>query len=177
MLITSDQLRKVWTHAPAARCGLFAPLLNAAMTRFGIDTDEEIAEFLAQVSHESAEGHYLQEIASGTAYEGRKDLGNTQPGDGVRYKGRGLIQCTGRVNYQLMGHLLDLDLIAHPELLEEPQNACNSAAAFWWNHHLDDLALKKDFVAVTKVINGGTNGLADRQQYLALADKALSGNA
>lgn len=173
MSITPDQLRKIWTHAPQARCAQFAPLLSDAMARFEIDTQEEVAEFIAQVSHESGEGRYLQEIASGAAYEGRKDLGNTQPGDGVRFKGRGLIQCTGRVNYVLMGMLLKLDLIANPELLEEPKNAVDSAAAFWWNHKLDDLALKKDFVAVTKVINGGTNGLASREQYLALARAAI----
>jgi putative chitinase len=177
MLITSDQLRKVWIHAPAARCDQYAPLLSDAMARFGIDTDEEIAEFLAQVSHESAEAHYLEEIASGEAYEGRKDLGNTEPGDGVKFKGHGLIQCTGRKNHLLMGMLLGLDLITNPRLLCEPKNACDSAAAFWWNHHLDDFALKKDFVGETKVINGGTNGLADRQQYLALAYKARLGMA
>jgi putative chitinase len=173
MSITTDQLRQIWTHAPAARCAQFAPLLNDAMARFGIDTPEEIAEFIAQISHESAEGHFLQEIATGDAYEGRKDLGNTHPGDGRRYKGRGLIQCTGLVNYILMGHLLELDLVNHPELLEEPKNATDSAAAFWWNHHLDNLALKKDFVAVTKVINGGTNGLASREAYLKLARAAV----
>jgi putative chitinase len=173
MSINPDQLRKIWTHAPAARCAQFAPLLSDAMARFGIDTEEEIVEFIAQISHESGEGQWLKELASGVAYEGRKDLGNTEAGDGVRYKGRGLIQCTGRVNYVLMGMLLKLDLIANPELLEEPKNATDSAAAFWWNHKLDDLAIKKDFVAVTKVINGGTNGLADRQQYLARARAAL----
>ncbi|MBF3563842.1 glycoside hydrolase family 19 protein [Burkholderia pseudomallei] len=177
MSITSDQLRKIWTHAPIDRCATYAPLLSDAMAKFEIDTPEEIVEFLAQISHESAEGRYTLEIASGQAYEGRKDLGNTQPGDGVRYKGRGLIQCTGRTNYLLMGVLLDLDLIAHPELLEQPQYACLSAAAFWWNHKLDNLALKKDFIAVTKVINGGTNGLADRQAYLVLARRVIPGAA
>lgn len=173
MSITSDQLRKIWTHAPAARCVQFAPLLSDAMARFGIDTDEEIVDFLAQVSHESGEGQWLEELASGKAYEGRLDLGNTEPGDGVKFKGHGMIQCTGRKNHLLMGMLLDLDLIANPRLLCEPKNACDSAAAFWWNHKLDDFALKKDFVGETKVINGGTNGLADRQQYRALARKAL----
>jgi putative chitinase len=176
MSVTSDQLRKIWTHAPSVRCVSFAPLLSSAMQRFGIDTPEEIVEFLAQVSHESGEGQWLKELASGKAYEGRKDLGNTQPGWGVLYKGRGLIQCTGYTNYVLMGHLLGLDLINHPELLEEPANACLSAAAFWWNHHLDNLALKKDFVGVTKVINGGTNGLKEREEYLALARAALGVN-
>lgn len=177
MSVTSAQLRKIWTHAPVARCELYAPLLTSAMARFGIDTPEEIVEFLAQISHESAEGRYTLELASGQAYEGRKDLGNTQAGWGVRYKGRGLIQCTGYANYLLMGMLLDLDLIAHPELLEQPEYACLSAAAFWWNKNLDDLALKKNFIAVTKVVNGGTNGLADRQMYLALARKVIPGAA
>jgi putative chitinase len=173
MSITSDQLRQIWRNASATRCEKFAPLLSDAMARFGIDTNEEIVYFLAQVSHESGEAQWLEELASGKAYEGRKDLGNTQPGDGVRYKGRGLIQCTGRTNYQLMGMMLDLDLISNPEQLCEPKNAVDSAAAFWWNHKLDNIALKKDFVAVTKVINGGTNGLADRQLYLSRARAAI----
>jgi putative chitinase len=169
MSLSSDQLRKIWTHAPAARCVQFAPLLEATMARFEISTPEQIVDFLAQVSHESGEGQWLKELASGQAYEGRKDLGNTTPGFGVKYKGRGLIQCTGYVNYVLMGHLLDLDLINHPELLEEPQHASDSAGAFWWNHHLNKFADKQDFVGETKAINGGTNGLADRQHYRDLA--------
>jgi putative chitinase len=174
MSITAAQLQRVWKRAPAARCALFAPLLSDAMARFGIDTLEETAEFIAQVSHESGEGQWLEEIASGKAYEGRLDLGNTEPGDGEKFKGHGMIQCTGRKNHLLMGMLLGLDLIANPRLLCEPKNACDSAAAFWWNHKLDDLAAKKDFVKVTKVVNGGTNGLAERQAYLALARAALT---
>ncbi len=87
--------------------------------------------FIAQIAHESGELTYVQEIASGKAYEGRKDLGNTQPGDGIRYKGRGLIQLTGRANYEKYGQLMGLDLINNPELLEEPEFAALSAAYFW----------------------------------------------
>lgn len=177
MQITVAQLRKIWTHAPLARCELYAPLLSNAMARFEIDTDERIVQFLAQVSHESGEGLYVEEIASGAAYEGRKDLGNTEPGDGVFFKGHGLIQCTGRRNHLLMGMILDLDFVASPRLLCEPTNAADSAAAFWWNNYINKKADKQDFVAVTKAVNGGTNGLADRQQYLALARKALTGNS
>jgi putative chitinase len=177
MSITPDQLRKIWTHAPAARCALYAPLLSDAMARFEIDTRERVVQFLAQVSHESGEGRYVEEIASGAAYEGRKDLGNSEPGDGIFFKGHGLIQCTGRRNHLLMGMMLDLDLIANPRLLCEPKNATDSAAAFWWNNYINTRADKQDFVAVTRAINGGTNGLADRQQYLKLARAAITETA
>jgi putative chitinase len=155
------------------RAEKFLAPLNAAMEEFGIDTPARQAAFLAQIGHESAQLRYVRELASGEAYEGRKDLGNTSPGDGVKYKGRGLIQITGKTNYVQMMMALDLDCVEHPEVLEEPVNACRSAAWWWNNRGLNQLADKGDFLRITKVINGGTNGLADREALYKAAKNVL----
>ncbi len=148
--------------------------LNEAMNTYGItDTPIREAAFIAQVAHESGSFRYTQEIASGQAYEGRADLGNTNPGDGVRFKGRGYIQITGRANYAKCGEALSLDLLKHPELLEEVPNACKSAAWFWYVHGLNQLADSGDFVGVTRRINGGTNGYPDRLGFYERAQKVL----
>lgn len=129
--------------------------------------------FLAQVGHESAELRYTEELASGIAYENRKDLGNTQPGDGVRYKGRGLIQITGRSNYALCGLALDLPLLDQPQLLSQVDNAVLSAGWFWENNNLNSYCDKDDFIGLTKRINGGTNGLANRQELYGRSLKVI----
>ncbi len=122
--------------------------------------------FLAQVGHESGGLHWLREIWGPTAtqqrYEGRADLGNTQPGDGSKFRGRGLIQTTGRSNYEATGDALGLPLLDHPELLETPTNAARSAAWFWKSHGLNDLADEGDFMRITRRINGGLNGYDKR---------------
>jgi putative chitinase len=167
-MMTPADLLEIMPFAKSRIAAFFSPIV-AAMEEFDINTQARQAAFLAQVGHESGQLRYVRELASGAAYEGRKDLGNTQPGDGIRFKGRGLIQITGRTNYAACGAALKLDLIAHPELLEEPENACRSAGWFWKTHGLNELADAGDQVRVTKRINGGTNGLADR---LALFEKA-----
>lgn len=167
-MITADQLRKIMPHAKT-KADLFVGPLNAAMEEFGINTPTRQAAFLAQIGHESGQFRYVRELASGAAYEGRKDLGNNQPGDGVRFRGRGLIQITGRANYIKCMMALDIDCVEHPELLEEPINATRSAAWFWKSHGLNELADAGDQVKVTRRINGGINGLADR---LALFERA-----
>ncbi|RML20109.1 Prophage PssSM-02, lytic enzyme, partial [Pseudomonas syringae pv. lapsa] len=103
-----------------------------------------------------------------------KDLGNTVAGDGSKYRGRGLIQVTGRANYEECGEALGLDLIDHPELLELPQHAAMSAAWFWHRAALNTLADMGDLLTITKRINGGTNGLADRQALYARALEVLA---
>lgn len=160
---------------PAAgpRCLKFHVHLNEAMDEFGIHTMERKRSFLAQIAHESGQLHYLQEIASGIRYEGRKDLGNTQPGDGVKFKGRGLIQITGRANYTACMLALDIDCVEHPELLEQPRHAARSAGWFWKTHGLNELADLGDQVKVTKRINGGTNGLAERLAFFAAASRVI----
>lgn len=155
------------------RVAVFAEPLNAAMMEFNISTKARQASFLAQVGHESGQLRYVRELASGEAYEGRKDLGNTQPGDGVRFKGRALLQITGRANYKACGDALGFDLIAHPELLETPVLACRASAWWWRSHGCNELADKGDQTLVTRRVNGGTNGLQDRLALFAVADRVL----
>lgn len=162
MAITSKQLQWIYKEADPKRIERFLPHLNATLDEFEINTPQRIRMFLAQIGHESGQLRYVRELASGAAYEGRKDLGNTSPGDGVRYKGRGLIQITGRSNYGLVSLALGLPLLEKPELLEEDQNACRSAGWFWYKSNLNSLADMGLFREITKRINGGYNGYADR---------------
>ena len=173
MPITAQQLLQILPNA-GAKAGVFVPVLNTAMLRYQIVGAKRVAAFIAQIGHESGQLVYVREIWGPTPaqskYEGRKDLGNTVAGDGFKYRGRGLIQITGRANYAACGEALGLDLINHPELLEQPQYACLSAAWFWATNGLNTLADADKFEAITRRINGGLNGQADRQ---ALYDKAL----
>jgi putative chitinase len=148
--------------ASAPSANAFAAALTAAMLEFDIDTPRRQAAFLAQVCHESGSLRYVREIASGNAYEGRKDLGNVHPGDGPRFKGRGLLQITGRANYMQCGAALGLDLVTAPEQLEEPGPACRSAGWFWRSRDLNRYADVDRFGSLTRAINGGYNGLDDR---------------
>ncbi|MGY2190485.1 glycoside hydrolase family 19 protein [Pseudomonas pergaminensis] len=173
MPITEQQLLQILPNA-GRQAGVFVPVLNAGMGKYGIVTKLRIAAFIAQVGHESGQLRYVREIWGPTAqqagYEGRVDLGNTVPGDGFKYRGRGLIQITGRANNAACGEALGLDLINKPELLEQPQYAAMSAAWFWSTRGLNTLADQGEFLKITRRINGGLNGLADRQ---ALYEKAL----
>ena len=173
MNLTLQQLITIMPNA-RSKAGIFLPALNAAMLEFGINTPARQASFLAQLARESGQLLYVRELASGAAYEGRKDLGNVQPGDGVRFRGRGLIQVTGRSNYAACGKALGLDLLAQPALLEQTVNACRSAGWFWQSRGLNALADAGDQVAVTRRINGGTNGLAERLAYFKVAQKVLA---
>ena len=177
MLITQQQLLQILPNAgPVA--GVFVPVLNAAMGHYQIVGTKRVAAFIAQIGHESGQLKYVKEIWGPTAaqakYEGRKDLGNTVAGDGSKYRGRGLIQITGRANYMACGEALSLDLITQPELLEKPQHACMSAAWFWASKGLSTLADAGQFDKITRRINGGQNGAADRQALYARALKVLA---
>ena len=176
MSITRQQLLQILPNAgPVA--GVFVPVLNTAMVRYHIIGPKRVAAFIAQIGHESGQPKYVKEIWGPTSaqarYEGRKDLGNTVAGDGPKYRGRGLIQITGRANYIMCGEALALDLINHPELLEKPQHACMSAAWFWLTRGLNTLADAGQFDRITRRINGGQNGAADRQALYARALKVL----
>ena len=176
MSLTQWQLLQILPNAsPVA--GVFVSVLNTAMNRYQIIGIKRIAAFIAQIGHESGQLRYLKEVWGPTAaqarYEGRAALGNTMPGDGFRYRGRGLIQITGRANYAACGEGLGLDLIKQPELLEEPQHACMSAAWFWATNGLNTLADTGCFDQITQRINGGQNGAKDRQAFYALAQKVL----
>jgi len=196
MPITQQQLLQIFPQArPVA--GFFVAALNAAMARYRIDSPVRVAAFLAQVGHESAQLTRLvenlnysakglqstwpnrfdaalaaqlerkpEQIAN-IAYDGR--MGNTAPGDGWRYRGRGLTQVTGKSNYQAAGKALGLDLVAHPEWLEQPECAAMSAAWFWSANGCNELADAGLFAKITRTINGGLTGQAER---LALRDRA-----
>ncbi|UFQ02273.1 glycoside hydrolase family 19 protein [Pseudomonas fitomaticsae] len=172
MPINQQQLLQILPNA-GAKAGLFAPALNTAMQRYQIVGTKRVAAFIAQTGHESGQLRYVREIWGPTPaqsrYEGRADLGNTVPGDGRKYCGRGLIQITGRANYAACGEALGLDLINQPEQLELPQYAAMSAAWFWKQKGLNELADRDQFNTITRRINGGLNGLEDR---LALWEKA-----
>ncbi|NVZ45539.1 glycoside hydrolase family 19 protein [Pseudomonas tolaasii] len=173
MPITEQQLLQILPNA-GRQAGVFVSALNEAMNRYAIVGPLRVAAFIAQTGHESGQLRWVREIWGPTAqqlgYEGRADLGNTVKGDGSKFRGRGLIQVTGRANYVACGEALGLDLIGKPELLELPQHAAMSAAWFWSTRGLNTLADQKDFAKITRRINGGLNGQADRQ---ALYEKAL----
>lgn len=160
--LTLYQLEHIYKEAPIARLSRFLPHLNSTFDEFEINTPQRLRMFLAQIGHESGQLRYVRELASGEAYEGRKDLGNTSPGDGVRYKGRGLIQITGKSNYALVSLALGLPFLEKPELLEEDSAATRSAGWFWYKSNLNTLADEGKFELITKKINGGLNGYADR---------------
>ena len=177
MSITQQQFLQILPSAgPVA--GVFVPVLNAAMGHYQIVGTKRVAAFIAQIGHESGQLKYVKEIWGPTVaqakYEGRKDLGNTVAGDGSKYRGRGLIQITGRANYMACGEGLGLDLVKQPELLEKPQHACMSAAWFWATKGLSTLADAGQFDKITQRINGGQNGAADRQALYARALKVLA---
>ncbi len=141
---------------------------NALFPRFGIMLHPlRLAHFMAQLIHESGSFRYMEEIASGQAYEGRADLGNTQPGDGKRYKGRGPIQITGRANYRRYGRKIGIDIERHPEIAAVPSIGLQLALEYWDSKSLNVLAEADDVVGITKKINGGDNGLDDRKAHLA----------
>lgn len=190
-LITEDHLAAIAGHPTALMRGL-AEWINATCPSYEIVSAQEFRHFLAQACHETDRFKTLKEYASGQAYEGRADLGNTRPGDGIRYKGRGIFQTTGRANYLQLGikkGRRDL-FINNPELLEQPEYAVWSACEYWQKRSLNDIAnhldtdvLKKkykgniidvspvEFISIT--INGGFNGMDGRKKYYAIAQQVL----
>jgi putative chitinase len=176
MAITQQQLLQILPNARPV-VGVFVPVLNTAMQRYQIVGRKRVGAFIAQLGHESGQLRYVREIWGPTPaqakYEGRADLGNTQSGDGSKYRGRGLIQITGRANYAACGEALGLDLITQPELLELPQYAAMSAAWFWKQNGLNDLADRDQFNTITRRINGGLNGLQDRLEIWSRARAVL----
>lgn len=156
------------------RAEKYLPYLNCFAKEFEINTPLRWVHYLAQIAHESCELKYTQEIASGKAYEGRKDLGNIRKGDGVKYKGRGLIQITGRANYTAYKKYCGYDVVSNPELLAQPFGATRSSMWYWKTHGLNELADADNFLKITRKINGGTNGLESRKEYLTKAKRALN---
>lgn len=164
--------------ANSKQIGKYVPILNELMPYYDINTHLRVSHFLAQCLHESDRFQAVREYASGEAYEGRRDLGNVVPGDGPRFKGRGIFQLTGRANYTAFANRFKIDCVNHPELLEQPRWAVASALHYWNSRKINAL-VDKDYpepeepgdmsVAeqrlreVTRRINGGYNGLNDRR--------------
>ncbi|MCQ4257489.1 glycoside hydrolase family 19 protein [Stutzerimonas stutzeri] len=182
MQITEQQLLHVMPNV-RRNAGVFVSAINAMCHRWQINTPKRMAAFLAQIGHESGQLRYVRELGS-DAYLTKYDtgplalrLGNTPEadGDGQRYRGRGLIQITGRFNYLKcsVGLFGDDRLINEPELLEQPHWAAESAGWFWFVKGLNVKADALDFVGITRTINGGTNGLADRRELWARAREVI----
>lgn len=187
MIITADILKEIAPASKKTNYKLLPDLahwMNEWFPHFEIDTPQELRHILAQLAHESDSFNTLEEYASGEAYEGRKDLGNVFPGDGIKFKGRGPIQNTGRANYQRLGEKLHKPtfFIDNPELLETPQWGIWAAGVFWQDKGLNDFANMSDnhliFVKrfnkylspieyITYRINGGQNGLFERREFYA----------
>lgn len=172
-MIKPAQIKAIMPAATATNIATYSPLLATWMPAYLIYTPIRQAAFLAQIAHESGQLRYVREIADGSTYEGRKDLGNQYPGDGVKFKGRGLIQITGRANYKNISTAFDIDFIKEPALLELPTYACRSACWWWEVHNLNELADKDDMKGMTRRINGGLNGFADRMVFYARAKKVF----
>lgn len=183
MKVTADQLCKILTIPQESialthgRCVKWEKAINDALEYAEANTLNRAGNFIAQTAHESGRFVFVKELwgptPTQTGYEGRADLGNTVPGDGKLFRGRGLIQVTGRANYAKCADALGLPLLAHPEMLEETEHAARSAAWFWKTHGLNALADTGNVLAVTKRINGGTNGLDERIRFTKLALEVL----
>lgn len=142
----------------------------AEMAKNGITSKNEVAAFLSQIATETGNLKWLEEIASGAAYEGRRDLGNTQPGDGRRFKGRGLIQLTGRANYERFAKYAGRpDIMQNPQLVSQDPTLAVQSAIFYWNTRkgLREAAQRGDIDKVSRLVNGGTNGLKERRENFA----------
>lgn len=173
-MLTDEELRQIMPNCPAAKRAEYLPFIQQAMAEFDITWFLRETAFLAQLAHESAELRYMEEIASGAAYEGRTSLGNTQSGDGKRFKGRGPIQLTGRDNYTRYGQLLGLDLVNNPTTAATKEVGFRIAGQYWKLNGLNELADQQQFKAITKIINGGYNGLDDRIKYYERAKRVMS---
>src|SRR5258706_5676771 len=175
-MVTDDELRQIMPNCPAAKRADYLPFIQQAMAEFDITSYLRETAFLAKLAHESAELRYMEEIASGAAYEGRANLGNTQPGDGKRFKGRGPIQLTGRANYTKYGQMLGLDLVNEPTIAATKEVGFRIAGQYWKLNGLNELADQQQFKAITKRINGGYKGLDERIKYHQRAKRGLSKN-
>jgi predicted chitinase len=176
-MVTLQELRAVMPNCESSRASEFHPFLQEAMAEYKINTFLREAAFLAQIAHESGELQFMEELASGVSMEGRDDLGNTEPGDGPRYKGRGPIQLTGRANYRSFGKALGLDLEGNPFQASKKEVGFRIAALFWSNHGLNELADRgtdSAFTQITIRINGGTNGINERFRFYDRAKAVLS---
>lgn len=176
-MISVSQLRQV--AGRSAKADILQAIADSApvmLPRYQINTPLRQRHFFAQIAHECDGFKTTQEYASGAAYEGRRDLGNTKKGDGKRYKGRGLIQLTGRANYKTFGNRLGIDLEGDPAQAADPALSFQIACEYWKAKNLNALADRDDVVGITRKINGGPNGLADRKAWLRKFADVFSGD-
>lgn len=202
MSVSKDQLVAIMPNAKG-RCDTYLPLLNKYMQDFKINTPLRVAHFLAQIAHESAELKCTEENLNYSAealratfpryfssaqaavyarkpqkigsrvYANRMGNGSEASGDGYKYRGRGFLQITGKANYATYKAFCGYDVVANPDLLAKPLGACRSACWWWQTHGLNELADKDDLRTITRTINGGFNGLQDREKYLKRAKKVI----
>lgn len=148
---SKDKLSVVMPRALPAKINLYYEPLVTGMKKYAITSNLRMAHFIAQLGHETASFRYAEEIADGSAYEGRRDLGNTEPGDGKRFKGRGLIQLTGRANYTAYSKDSGVDYVAKPQLVaSDPFVAVDVACWYWDTRKINRSADKDDVKVVTK---------------------------
>ena len=183
-MVTADQLQSIMPRMTATRKAECLPCLHAAMAEFAIDRPARAAALLAQLAHESGQFRFMEEIWGPTDAQKRYEppgtlaarLGNTEAGDGKRFKGRGPIQITGRANYARFGALLGIDLVSDPARAAAPAVAFRIAGLFWSKkglNELADIATDEAFKEITRRINGGFNGLDDRRRFYATARTVL----
>jgi putative chitinase len=181
--VTADDLRRLAPKGDSAMLTRLAPSLSVTLARYGITTPRRFAHFIAQAAHETAGFQTLVEYGDDPYFNKRygpqtsvgKRLGNTQPGDGARFRGRGIFQCTGRFNYSKYGKAIGIDLVGQPARAADPVNSIQIACEYWKAKGLNALADADDIEGITRKINGGLNGLADRKAYLAKAKAIVGG--
>lgn len=178
--LSLDKLKAIMPTADDGVVQRYYQPILAGTLFYQIVTPLRLAHFLAQIGHESLDLRYSEEIADGSQYEGRADLGNTEPGDGKRFKGRGLIQLTGRNNYKAYGEYKKQDFLTEPNnrlIATDAYLAVDVACWFWFRHNLNQLADSDNVKAITKIINGGYNGLEDRKHRVRRAKFLLVAQA
>lgn len=172
LAVTRERLLRLTPSGKADIVNGIARRFDALAREHDVSTRLRLCHFLAQAAHETDGFRTLEEYGGASyflRYEGRQDLGNTQAGDGIRYHGRGIFQLTGRGNYRRFGTIIGIDLEAEPERAKEPDISLLVAFAYWSERAINNAADADDVAAVTKLINGGRNGLAERARYLEKA--------
>lgn len=165
-LVSKENLAYIWRCAPSLILDAEIVELNKCLMQFDITTPTRIRHFLSQTAHESGGGRWKKELASGWDYEGRRDLGNTEPGDGPRFKGAGYIQLTGRANYQDFANYVKDPLVMQGVNYVADRYPFTSAGFWWMNNGMNRLCDGNPTVEqVTRRVNGGYNGLDDRRMY------------
>jgi putative chitinase len=170
--LSEDALLAIMAYGSFSTIKTYYSLMKTSLPKYKINTPLRIAHFLAQVGHESMSFKYTEELATGAAYEGRKDLGNIKKGDGVRFKGRGLIQLTGRDNYDEYGKYIKKDFLKPGNehlIATTPKYALDVSLWFWNKRKLNKYADTDNLKSITRRVNGGYNGLPDRELYLKRA--------